>query len=410
MKEDLHKSLRDRWKKRILNSRKRYFFEYLGVENKDRQITLHQTLSLMKDDIVYVSKWMVNILLQIRAYGQAIKRLYGVGYSSQLFKMAHLAFVKRVKPSNFRRLHLFNPEKWRAVDDYVFFQTPSQRYLSEITCPQETSLFLDKFKFFQFCLSHKIHCPTIFAIYKDSEQIYPEREINLPDQDLFVKNRDGQMGWGAKKFSYSDNVYRDKNGTIYEKNDVIEYLTDYSKKSSVILQNVIVNHTDWEPFTPGALATCRIVTAKSPADNSVIPLFTVLRMPLKNSDTDNFSGGGLITKFDFETGIMGRVFSSHPINNQFEFSIHPHTGHKVEGEKLPHWNQIMEFTMTLHQKVESPFVGWDVSMTDQGCCVIEGSVVWSSGSCECAYQTPLTKTDYPLLFEQWMDKYSNGNG
>ena len=406
MKDLLRNTLTDRWWRRILNPRKQFFYEYLTEKNTNRKISVRKLLFLLKDDVAYISSSIINILLQIRANGKVIKSHYGISYRSQFSKMAYLAFNKRVKPGYFLRLQLFKQETWKYVDDYAYFHTPSQRVFAETTCPGETELFLDKLQFYQFCRTREIPTPTIFAVYENGQQIYPEKPFVLPEEDLFVKNRDGQMGWGAKKFSYSNNRYHDKEGRIYEKQDVIRFLSNYSReKSPVIMQNVIVNHKDWQSLTPGALATSRIVTAKSPANKSVFPIFAVLRMPLKDSDTDNFSGGGLIAKIEFDTGVMGRIFSAHPVQNQFEFSAHPHTGRKVEGEKLPNWNELLEFTLDLHRKVRSPFVGWDVCMTDRGCCVTEGSVLWASGSCECAYGKPMKETIYPVLFEQWMEIY-----
>lgn len=408
--DDQHTILKNRWWERILRSRKRYFFEHVGDGNLVSGIFSRQMLSCIKDDISYVSKWIVNILLQLRAYGPAIRSQYGVSYVNQFSKMVYLAFRLRVSPNNFRIFKLYKPDHWKCVNDYAYFHTQSQREFVETSCPDEIDLFLDKYQFYRFCRLHQVHTPNVLAVYQNGDQVYPDKLVNLPKQDLFVKNRCGQMGWGAKKFHHTKGAYLDKEGKKYENEDVLTYLSQYStKNSAVILQNVEVNHRAWQPFTPGALATCRIVTAKSPADGSVLPLFAAFRMPLKNSDTDNFSGGGIISSVQIESGILGRILSIRPINGKFEFSHHPQTFQRVEGEKLPSWDAIVEFTLDLHSNVQSPFVGWDVCMTESGCCVMEGSLVWASGSYEIAYQKPLKETIYPVLFEQWTEKYSRYN-
>jgi hypothetical protein len=69
--------------------------------------------------------------------------------------------------------------------------------------------------------------------------------------------------------------------------------------------------------------------------------------------------------------------------------------------------QLHAFAKKLHLQARSPFIGWDVTVTEKGIMVIEGSLVWA-GSLECVGSReapgthPLKDTDYPFLYEEWL--------
>lgn len=397
-----------RWWQRIIDARRRYFFEHIRERESISDLSVRQVLKWMNEDLVYTATWTINVLLQLRAYGFAIQKEYGVSLGRQFLQMMYLTFVVRTTPGNYRSHQLFKPDNWKNVDELAYLHSSSQRELLKVSLPDEMDLFLNKFSFYEFCRLHNIFTPTVTAVFQKGKVVYPRnKQLNLPAENLFIKNLSGQMGWGAKKLHFKNGVFRDREGVKYDSGDVIGYLKDYSlKNSDVILQKVVSNHESWKKFTPGGLSTCRIVTVRQPEHESVLPLFAALRMPGKGSDTDNFSGGGSVSRVDIKTGGLGKVICSLPVNGAFEFSHNPFTGEKIESTVIPFWNELLDFTLGLHRKVRSPIVGWDVCMSDKGCCVLEGSLVWASASYECPHQKPLKETEYPVLFEQWMEKFT----
>lgn len=130
-------------------------------------------------------------------------------------------------------------------------------------------------------------------------------------------------------------------------------------------------------------------------------------MPVGDSDADNYSLGGIITPIDVKTGRMGVGVTLKPIDGKFEFTRHPGTHHQFDGEILPQWQELLNFTLDVHSHFQTIFVGWDVSYTSDGCSLIEGNVGWASGSYEIPFQDSLKNTAYPELFEKWMEKYES---
>lgn len=398
---------KNRWWQRINNTRRRYFFQHLRNSKQASGVSFKKLTRWIRDDIVYTTTWGLNIFLQLRAYGAIIKKNHGLSLWQQFTRMAYLAFVLQVDPGHLRGRQLYRLESWKHVDDYTYSHHLSQYHLAELSFPEEVELFEDKFKFFKFCKSHNFHSPNILGVFNNGKIDYPaDSPVILPDENIFIKDLNGKAGQGTKKLTYSDGLFRDRENNEFSPDDIMNFLLDYSKNSSVILQNSLVNHSSWQPFTSGALATCRIVTARTPDDNPIIPLICAIRMPVGKADIDNFSKGGFYSAIDPETGILGSTAGLKPVNGAFEFLHHPDTGQKIQGTKLPFWKDVLEFTLEVHSKFRTIFVGWDVCMTAQGCCVVEGNIGWASRSYECPQMKPLRETIYPELYEKWMERYS----
>lgn len=393
---------RERWLNRIQQSRRRYFYERLKGLDKVRDTNFFQISEWIKKDIIHFYVMLRNIFRQIRANGSVIQQGYGISKIRQFQCMSYLAFKIKVYPANFIKYQLFKKKNWKRVNDFAYAHTRAQRQLLEQRCPQEGELFLNKFTFFKFCKGREIKTPNVLAVYEDGECTYSFYDgHHLPEEDLFIKKRNGMMGEGAKKLVYRNGNYIDKEGTRYVKTDVFDYLETYSKKNEpVLLQKVIENHPSWMKYTSGSLATCRIITYKCINSSKIDPLFCSLRMPHGNSDTDNFSGGGLAAAINLKNGIMGKAITAKPVNETLEFSYHPDTQEQIEGSKLPRWEELVEFVKKLHRNVESVFVGWDVCLAEEGPCVMEGSLVWGADIIESSNMMPLYDTAYPLLYEQ----------
>lgn len=398
------------WWARVQNERRRYFFQKLGYRKNPGASRLKQIIRWIKDDFLYLKKWGLNILLQLRTYGPIIQKKYGLSKWQQFWRMAYLAFYHQVDPKSIRGRRLYLSESWKNVDDYTYKHDESQYNLAEVSFPEEIKILENKFEFLKFCLSKNIATPQILAIYENGSMSFSaDSSFGLPHQNLFIKYLHGKAGQGIKKMKWSDGKFLDNKGNTFTPKELSEVLSKESIKSGIILQDVIENHSSWSGFTSGALATARIVTAKSPDDGSVIPLFAALRMPVGDAYIDNFSKGGFYSGIDLETGKLSIASGLKAANGSFDFTHHPDTGQKVDGEKLPFWKEILEFTRQTHSKFSTIFVGWDISMTKAGPAVVEGNIGWASRSYECPNIKPLRDTNYPILYEKWMEKFSESD-
>lgn len=397
----------EKYLERVKKTRRHYFFQKMHLLDGLNIQSLSKVLGWIKADLVYATKWGLNILLQIRAYGNLIQREYGTSYAQQWLRLMYLTFLVPSIPKHYRTRLLFKQRNWEMADDFVLFHGRVQYDFVNRTSADEIEILRNKFKFCQYCDELNIPCADVVAVYKQGEQIYQNfDEYPVPATDLFAKDLYGAAGNGAKKFTYRDGFYSDSSGKQYSSDQVIQLIkTGSEKNSGVLVQKALENHSSWKKFTSGGLITCRIVTAINPEDeHSIIPMFSAVRMPLGNSDTDNYSKGGLIIPIDQQTGIMGSGVTLKPYTGKFELSKHPNTMQQIEGERLPHWKEILEFTLDLHSNFQTIFIGWDISFTTEGCCVVEGNIGWASCSYEIPFQDSLKNTIYPELFEKWMDK------
>ena len=392
----------DRWSERVRKTRKHFMFErlYYGAGVKSVQ----ELKKHLFQDFQYIYDSLYHTLKHFKHYSRVLKNEYGVSFLQQLYQISYLIFVLRQHPKMYLKYHLFKPEVWHYADNFTYSHYQIQQIVAKKLYPEDLDILLNKLKFHQFCVTNKISSPKILGYYYNGDPVSPEGDFEMPEQDIFVKEIEGQMGIGAKRFSFIDDAYKDIDGKIFSEENLLQFLRDYSiKNSSLMIQPVIRNHKTWLPFTSGALATCRAVTAKKPDTNSTELLFASLRMPVGNTDVDNYSQGGLVSAIHIGTGVLNKAYCSIPTAGKFEFDSHPDTAQVITGSVLPDWDKLVQFILKLHHKLKSPFIGWDVVLTESGCMALEGNVYWGPGaSYEAAHHLPFSESNYPLLFESWI--------
>ena len=140
---------------------------------------------------------------------------------------------------------------------------------------------------------------------------------------------------------------------------------------------------------PGATNTLRILTMQDPEDNHR-PFIPVAKQRFgvhESAPTDNWSRGGLSAKVDLDTG---RLFPARrkPAISDAVFESHPDTGAEIVGVEVPHWDLIKGRLLEMAESLRFlKFVGWDVVVTRDGFCVIEGNNPPDS----------VTQRDHPFL-------------
>jgi len=399
-----------RWLQRIQNTKRHYSFQKWSDKRSNEKKLPIRLLSWIKDDIFYLVKWNINLLLNLRTYGTLIKKKSGLTYFQQWKRMAYLAFSVRTDTRAFRSYNLFDQHRWQEKDKFSFGRHYSiLRRFSGFLCEGESNFINNKFDFCQLCKKNGWYTPEIHGIVEKGRLIYPrEKNPKLPPKDLFVKELAGGRGDGAKYFKFTGNSYTDLKGKTFSEDEILSYLKEGSRRSSLIIQDAVKNHDNWRKFSNGSLATCRIVTGRSPKDHEEIILFlAALRMPVEKSDADNFSLSGIAAQIDIQTGTLGKAVRSTPINNSFSFDFQPDTGGKITGSKLYRWDDLVEFTKMLHREYQTLCLGWDVTLSEQGLCVIEVNDSWGSDVVEAPGNKLLYDTEYPEWVESWIEILTN---
>lgn len=132
------------------------------------------------------------------------------------------------------------------------------------------------------------------------------------------------------------------------------------------------------PYTTN---TIRIVCARKKGEKEAKIIAAVQRIGCKASiPVDNFCSGGMTCDIDLNTGVLSHGISrlGEMDRRMKKFDFHPDTGAQITGKRIPDWETIKSGVLALTNKVPYlNFVAWDVLLTPEGYCIIEGNA--SSG-------------------------------
>lgn len=408
MEKTHHRYLKS-WDERVNDKRRKYFFEKIFPDTSESPYSLKRFGNDLISDVRFVLRKIYAVAKQLKVFGPVIRKEYGVPLYIQLYRLLYLTLIVRKSALEFRKHLLFKPESWKNVNLYDYGQTHTQSLLASLSFPEEVQVIEDKFAFYTYCKSHHIQTPEIAAVYSIGKQIYPEnKRFDVPREDLFIKERKGGKGSGARNFTFLNGAYIDSSQKKYSTEELLEFISGLSQKADLIVQKRLTNHHAIKPFSSGALSTCRIVTVKSLNNNAIRPLFAFMRMPCGGKDVDNYAQGGLLSTIDIETGTLGRAVTYIPYNGKFEFDEHPDTRQNIKGVSVPGWKEMLDFTIASHKKFKTLAVGWDVCYSEDGIYLVEGNITWgSTAAYESPEQKPFRDTNYPVIYEELMLKISS---
>lgn len=162
-------------------------------------------------------------------------------------------------------------------------------------------------------------------------------------------------------------------------------LLDYMKQHHYdLVEEFVIQHNDLNELSPSGLNTIRIITQTD--KNEVIFLAARLRISV-NSPVDNMGAGNIAAPVDLKTGIVTGPGVFSDITRDSE-GVHPVTGIKIEGFRIPHWERVLELAGTAAQNASgNRSVGWDIAVTEEGVEMIEGNHNW----CKLLWQLPVNR-------------------
>ncbi|MBR2786190.1 MAG: hypothetical protein IKD76_01620 [Clostridia bacterium] len=143
-----------------------------------------------------------------------------------------------------------------------------------------------------------------------------------------------------------------------------------------------IKQSDFEnEIYDGSTNTLRIICAKKKNEPKARIIKAVQRIGNHNSKPiDNISAGGLASNIDLETGELGVAIAKYgELENRLKpYDNHPDSGSPIKGKKIPNWDSVKkEITDLTNRFPYLGFVAWDVLLTNEGICIIEGNA--SSG-------------------------------
>ena len=164
--------------------------------------------------------------------------------------------------------------------------------------------------------------------------------------------------------------------------DVEEVKDLFNRRGDAILCEYMTQSEFSSSLYPYTTNTIRIVCAKKKGERDAKFIKAIQRVGCQESiPVDNVSMGGLTLDINKSTGELGVGIAKYgrPDRVMVPFRNHPDSGGAFVGKAIPDWENIVQEVVALTNKL--PFlnyVAWDILLTDDGFCVIEGN---SSSGC-----------------------------
>ncbi|MGE0596071.1 MAG: sugar-transfer associated ATP-grasp domain-containing protein [Hyphomonadaceae bacterium] len=189
---------------------------------------------------------------------------------------------------------------------------------------------------------------------------------------LFVKPRLGGQGIGAHKLEWTEHGLA-REGSALTEASFAALLEPYGY-DEYLVQPFFVQHAVMQAFNPGSVNTLRVVTFRSGPDDVEL-VGTALRVGAGDSDTDNWSGGGLIANVEMPSGRVAAVartklgYARHRVTDR-----HPLTGVVFGDVTIPFASEVRDVVIRgAHAFAPVRLIGWDIAIGADGPRVLEGN-------------------------------------
>jgi alpha-L-glutamate ligase-like protein len=134
------------------------------------------------------------------------------------------------------------------------------------------------------------------------------------------------------------------------------------QSDTAIIQAKIDKHPIFDDYSYGGIPDIRVIVYEG------FPVMSMVRLPTKSSDGKaNLHQGAIGAGLNLSNGSTNNAV----IRNQV-IDVHPDTGHKLSGLRLPFWREILELSARCYDMVELGYLGADIVLTpDHGPILLE---------------------------------------
>ncbi|MBY0515592.1 MAG: alpha-L-glutamate ligase-like protein [Bacteriovoracaceae bacterium] len=131
---------------------------------------------------------------------------------------------------------------------------------------------------------------------------------------------------------------------------------------TAIIQQKIDMHPVFNDYCYGGIPDVRVIVHEG------FPVMSMVRLPTKDSDGKaNLHQGAIGAGINLKDGTTHHAV----IKNQM-VEVHPDTGHRLDGLKLPHWQEVLELAARCYDMVGLGYLGVDIVLTpDHGPILLE---------------------------------------
>ncbi len=323
--------------------------------------------------------WPIALLVAIWVFtsrnGKEIAARTGIPVNTQVKGQIVMAARHAIAPFWYYMFELYLPDRRCQAELYLTAHETIGPAYGLLQPSSNTDRMDDKIWFAEHCHENGIRAVPVLMHFSGGEQ-QPLKggSLVLPDADLFVKPRSGSGGHRMERWDFiASGQYRNAHGEVMPRDALMAKLRVQSRKDDFLVQPRLANHPDLDDISNGALATVRLLTCRN-AQGHAEAVNAAFRMAIGNSVVDNFHQGGLATKVDFTTGVIG-IASDIGIRPAVGWrDTHPVSGARFAGRTLPYWRDAVDLAIRAHEAFPHRIVvGWDVAMLADGACIIEGN-------------------------------------
>jgi len=222
----------------------------------------------------------------------------------------------------------------------------NNHYIKKYNNPKYTHIFVNKDEFNE---KFDKFLKRDWLILNNNEDEF--NEFIKDKKEIIAKPTNGTHGDGIIKIKPSKNTYQ----------ELIE-------KNLLLVEEVIKQTEEMNKLNPSSVNTIRAITFNDNGKCTIVAAY--LRIG-NNRVVDNFNGGGMVVPIDVKTSTVlfpaldkkGNLYHNHPTTNT-----------KIVGFKIPQFDEIKKLVEDAFKALpEVKFIGWDVALTDNGPCLIEGN-------------------------------------
>ena len=342
-----------------------------------RPATLGEAIDIILAILIWPLGIIVCVLWFTRKNGGVIANRFGRSRLRQCVDQLTVALTSGLPPPGYYVFELYRSGEMKRARAYLTrgeTKHGTNRLLAEAR--GSISPMVDKEAFARFCQQRQLKTlPVLFAIRDGELRGVGRRRSALPKTDLFVKPISGCGGKGAERWDYSrSGVYRTPDGHTLSESQLVERLCSKSRWQPYLVQKRAKNHSALSDLGDGALNTLRIITCLDERNQPEI-IGAVLKMAVgSNVIIDNVHAGAIAAAVDLSVGRLGQATYMGIDAHRGWIDCHPVTGAPITGRLLPNWNEACELVRRAHSAFgDWVVVGWDVAITAQGPCLVEGN-------------------------------------
>lgn len=189
--------------------------------------------------------------------------------------------------------------------------------------------------------------------------------------DVFIKSIDGECGNGVYHAIIGNGKINIDNKT-YDIDKFIQLLGG----GRFLVQKSITQHDAINKIFGKSINTIRLETVYDYKTKDLKILPPLLRVGCGNNNVDNWAMGGLAIGIDVDKEALREYGFYKPFYGT-KTSTHPDTGIKFKDYKIPYIKESIELAKKFHSYFpDIHSIGWDIAITENGPCVIEGNDNW----------------------------------